>query len=206
MKLEFSKKKYNCNQNFVHSFRLYADGNLHLSVKFNHFFHYIHVHQIWIWWWHFLHSSLLCSPSYSSKYNFLAIWILGQIQLKGCVQETGKRQLYNFEKINFLWWCPGLNRVYFVTSYHVCVMTSRNAFNIHLLCTYRVLALTDSSVAGNPFWNAILYFLKFEKDNAKMQPWFLHQLIDGTPIFQIMPLPQSQQDWRLPDSCTHPFN
>jgi hypothetical protein len=25
--------------------------------------------------------------------------------------------------------------------------------------------------------------------------------IDGNPIFQIMSLPQSQENWRLPDSC-----
>jgi hypothetical protein len=38
-----------------------------------------------------------------------------------------------------------------------------------------------------------------------MQPLLMHQSIEGTPIFQIMSLPQFQQDWHLPDSCTHPF-
>jgi hypothetical protein len=32
--------------------------------------------------------------------------------------------------------------------------------HIHLHSTYQVLALTDSSIAGNPFWNPILYFSK----------------------------------------------
>jgi hypothetical protein len=42
-------------------------------------------------------------------------------------------------------------------------------------------------------------FLAIGTRYAKMQPLLMHSSIEGTPIFQIMSLPQFQQDWRLPD-------
>jgi hypothetical protein len=87
--------------------------------------------------------------------------------------------------------------VYFVTSYHVCDDVT---WCICTVFTWFLLLLIHQL-------RAIHFETQFyiSRNRSKMQPWFLHQSIEGTPIFQIMSLPQFQQDWRLPDSCTHPF-
>jgi hypothetical protein len=111
--------------------------------------------------------------------------------------------LYSFEKINFF--CkdtlelPGIfcDVIPCVWWHHI----------MHLIYIYTVLTWFYYWFlnCGQSILKPKFIFLEIGARYAKMQPWFLHQSIEGTPIFQIMSLPQFQQDWHLPDSCTHPI-